>query len=274
MSLVADGSLGIDTTVRSVLGDELDLIHPRVTVGQLLSHTSGIGDYLDEDALVDVNDYVMTVPVHQLADTTDFLTVLRGHPAKFEPGARFEYCNGGFVVLALIAEAVSGSSFHDLVDARVVVPAGMTSTGFPRTDELPGSAAFGYVPSDDGWRTNQLHLPVRGSGDGGAYSTIGDFAAFWPALFAGRILPLPLVEQMVRPQDGISFESTRYGLGFWIRADRSTPMLEGYDAGASFRSVYDPASEVLYTVISNTSEGAWPLVKLLDEALPELVSPS
>ena len=271
MSLIADGSLGIDTSVRSVLGDELDLIHPRVTVGHLLAHTSGIGDYLDEAVVGDVDDYVMPVPVHQLASTTDYLAVLRGHPSKFEAGERFEYCNGGFVVLALIAEAVSGSSFHDLVDARVIGPAGMTATGFPRTDELPGSAAFGYVPSEDGWRTNQLHLPVRGSGDGGAYSTVGDFAAFWPALFAGRIVPMPIVEQMVHPQDGVSFESTRYGLGFWIRADRATPMLEGYDAGASFRSVYDPASEVLYTVISNTSEGAWPLVKLLDEALPDLV---
>jgi hypothetical protein len=50
-------------------------------------------------------------------------------------------------------------------------------------------------------------------------------------------------------------------------------MLEGYDAGVSFRSAYDPASELLYTVISNTSAGAWPLVRLLDELLPELASP-
>jgi hypothetical protein len=49
-------------------------------------------------------------------------------------------------------------------------------------------------------------------------------------------------------------------------------MLEGSDAGVSFRSAYDPTSELLYTVISNTSTGAWPLVKLLDGFLPELAT--
>ena len=259
MSLVAEGSLALDTSVRSVLGEELDLIDARVTVGHLLAHTSGIGDYLDEDAVEDVDDYIMPVPVHQLATTTDYLAVLGGHPAKFEPGERFEYCNGGFVVLALIAEAVSGSSFHDLVAERVVAPAGMTATLFPRSDELPGSAAIGYVRAEGGWRTNQLHLPVRGSGDGGAYSTVGDIAAFWPALFAGRIVPRALVEEMVRPRNDVPSESKRYGLGFWLRPDRATVMLEGYDAGTSFRSTYDPSSELLYTVISNTAAGAWPL---------------
>jgi CubicO group peptidase (beta-lactamase class C family) len=272
MSLVADGSLALDTPVRSVLDDELELIDEAVTVGHLLAHTSGIGDYLDEATLGHIDDYVLPVPVHRLATTTDYLAVLRGHPAKFKAGGRFEYCNGGFVVLALIAEIVSKLSFHDLVDERVFAPAGMTATAFLRSDELPGSAAIGYLPTEGGWRTNQLHLPVRGSGDGGAYSTVGDLAAFWPALFEGRIVPRRLVDEMVRPHNDVPAESKRYGLGFWIRPDRATVMLEGNDAGVSFRSAFDPASELLYTVMSNTSAGAWPLVKLLDDLLPDLVT--
>jgi CubicO group peptidase (beta-lactamase class C family) len=199
--------------------------------------------------------------------------VLRGRPTKFAPGGRFEYCNGGYVVLALIIEAVSGKSFFGVVADRVCIPAHMTATGYLRSDELPGRAAIGYVPNGDGWRTNQLHLPVRGSGDGGAYSTVADLAAFWPALFAGKVVPNAVVDEMVRPHNEVPSESLRYGLGFWLRSDRDTVMLEGYDAGVSFRSAYDPASELLYTVISNTSAGAWPLVRLLDELLPELASP-
>ena len=90
-------------------------------------------------------------------------------------------------------------------------------------------------------------------------------------MFAGRIVPRPLVEEMVRPHNDAG--SKRYGLGFWIRADRDTVVLEGYDAGVSFRSAYDPASEFLYTVMSNTTRGAWPLAKLLDGLLPDLVRP-
>jgi CubicO group peptidase (beta-lactamase class C family) len=271
MSLVADGWLALDTSVRGLIGEKLELINSDVTVGHLLAHTSGIGDYLDETALGDVADYVLPVPVHQLAKTTDYLAVLRGHPAKFHAGDRFEYCNSGFVILALIAEVVSGLSFYDLVAERVLAPAGMTATGFPRSDELSGSEAIGYLPTEGGWRTNQLHLPVRGSGDGGAYSTLGDFAAFWPALFAGRIVSRPLVDEMVRPRNDVPSNSMRYGLGFWIRPDRATVMLEGHDAGVSCRSVYDPTSQLLYTVLSNTAAGAWPLVKLLDGLLPDLV---
>ena len=273
MSLVTDGSLRLDSSVRGILGDVLELIDSAVTVGHLLTHTSGIGDYLDEEMLSDVDAYIMPVPVHQLADTKDYLAVLRGHPMKFIPGERFEYCNGGFVVLALVVEAITGRGFHEVVAERVFDPAGMTATAFLRSDQLPGSAAIGYLQDEDGWRTNQLHLPVRGSGDGGAYSTLGDVTTFWHALFSGSIVPPPVLEEMVRPRSDVPSESKRYGLGFWLRADRDTVMLEGYDAGVSFRSAYDPTAELLYTVISNTSEGAWPIVKSLDEILPRLAAP-
>jgi CubicO group peptidase (beta-lactamase class C family) len=270
MSLIAEGSLALDTPVRSLLGYELEVVNADVTVGHLLAHTSGMGDYLDEAAIGSVDDYVLPVPAHQLAKTADYLAVLRGHPAKFEAGHRFEYCNSGYVVLAFIAERVTALSFYDLVGERVFGPAGMMRTGFPRSDELSGSEAIGYLSDGAGGRTNQQHLPVRGSGDGGAYSTVGDFAAFWPALFAGRIVPRPLLNEMVRPRHDVPSESKRYGLGFWIRPDRATAMLEGYNAGVSFRSAYDPTSELLYTFMSNTAAGAWPLVKLLDGLLPGL----
>lgn len=269
MSLVVDGTIALDTSVRAVIGDELETIDPAVTVGHLLAHTSGIGDYFDEEAVGSIDEYVMPVPVHQLAAAPDYLAVLRGYPMRSKPGSRFAYNNGGYVVLALVIEAASGAAFHDLLDQRVFRPAGMSSTAFLRSDELPGSAALGYLATDRP-RTNVFHLPVRGVGDGGAYSTTGDMAAFWHALFAGKILPLPVVAEMVREHNDVPSESSRYGLGFWLRRDSDTVMLTGSDAGVSFRSAYDPSTEFLYTVISNTSSGAWPLVKILDEALPEL----
>jgi hypothetical protein len=72
---------------------------------------------------------------------------------------------------------------------------------------------------------------------------------------------------MVRPHSDVPEESKRYGLGFWLHASSDIVMLTGYDAGVSFRSTHDPASQTTYTVISNTSEGAWPILDLLDERL-------
>src|SRR6188508_3443635 len=129
-SLVEEGLLGLDTTARSLLGDDLPLVGDDVTVEHLLAHRSGIGDYLDEDVGVDVSEYLLPVSVHELATTEQYLAVLEGHPPKFAPDERFAYCNGGYVVLALIAERASGIPFHELVQQRVCAPAGMVDTAF------------------------------------------------------------------------------------------------------------------------------------------------
>lgn len=266
MSLVERGELGLSTTARSVLGADLPLIDDRVTVEHLLGHRSGIGDYLDEDELADSNDYVMTVPVHELATTEQFLAVLDGHPSKYEPGERFCYSNGGYVVLALLVERVSGVPFHDLVDQRVCRPAGLTDTSFLRSDELPGRAAVGYL-DDEGLRTNVFHLPVRGNGDGGIYTTVADVHILWDALFAGRIVSLETVSEMVHPRTDAPEHQARYGLGFWVDESTDAVSLHGFDAGVGFVSVHDRHQRFTYTVMSNKTTGAWPVHQRLHTLL-------
>jgi CubicO group peptidase (beta-lactamase class C family) len=266
-SLVEDGTLLWTTTARSLLGDDLPLIDDAVTVEQLMAHRSGIGDYLDEDLPGDISDYAMTVPVHELATTEQFLAVLDGFPTKFPPGDRFSYCNGGFVVLALIAERASGVGYHDLVRRRVCEPAGMDDTDFLRSDELPGGVALGYVPMEGTWRTNVFHLPVRGNGDGGIYSTVADLHRLWTAMFAGRIVAPDVVAELVEPRSDAPAHRRRYGLGFWLKPSGSAVMLEGFDAGVSCMTTHDPARQLTYTVISNTSAGTDPVNARLDELL-------
>jgi CubicO group peptidase (beta-lactamase class C family) len=267
VSLVEEGALEPTTTARSLLRDDLPLIGDDVTVEHLLAHRSGIGDYLDEDSDVDVSEYLMPVPVHELATTEDYLAVLDGHPPKFAPGERFSYCNGGYVVLALMAERTSGVPFHELVAQRVCEPAGMGDTEFLRSDDLPGRTALGYLRVDGAWRTNVFHLPVRGSGDGGVYSTVADIRSLWSAFFAGGIVSPEWVEEMVRPRSDVPANSMRYGLGFWLHAATDAVILEGMDAGVSFRSTHDPRSDLTFTVVSNTTDGAWPVVRFLIERL-------
>jgi CubicO group peptidase (beta-lactamase class C family) len=260
LALVARGTLALDTTARSLLGADLPLVDDAVTVEHLLAHRSGIGDYLDESAMESADDYVLPVPVHRLATTEDYLQVLGGHPQVSAPGERFVYNNGGFVVLALIAERAAGVPFHDLVDELVLRPAGMADTAFLRSDELPAGAATGYLDAT-GLRTNVLHLPVRGSGDGGAYSTAADVHRLWDAVLAGRVIPPELVAAMTAPRSTTESGAYRYGLGMWLDGDAL--VLTGSDAGVSFQSAHDPGRGRTWTVLANTSEGAWPLVRLL-----------
>ena len=266
VSLIEDGTVDLTTRARSFLGEDLPLVGDEVTVEHLLAHRSGIGDYLDEEAPGEITDYVLPVPVHTLAATEDYLVVLDGHVPKFEPGERFSYSNGGYVVLALLAERASGVPFHELVSERVCAPARMGDTAFLRSDELPARTAVGYLAAD-GLRSNVLHLPVRGSGDGGVYSTVADVRALWQAFFAGRIVSEERVREMTRARSDAPDHDRRYGLGFWLHASTDTVVLEGYDAGVSFRSLHDPNTDTTCTVISNWTDGAWPVARHLAEAL-------
>jgi CubicO group peptidase (beta-lactamase class C family) len=265
MCLVEEGTLSLETTARSLLGDDLPLIADDVTVEHLLAHRSGIGDYFDEDVL-GVTDYALPVPVHALVGPEDFLLVLDGYPTKFAAGTDFAYCNGGFVVLALLAERASGVPYHDLVLERVCAPAGMRDSAFLRSDELPARAALGYLDAD-GPRTNVLHLPVRGTGDGGIYSTAADLRALWTAFLGGRIVSPASVAEMTRPRSEVPEDERRYGLGFWLHESTDVVILVGYDAGVSFRSAHDPGRDLTCTVLSNWTDGVWKLAASLEDAL-------
>ena len=265
MSLVADGTLLPSTTARSVLGGDLPLIADDVTVEHLLAHRSGIGDYLDDDERSDdINSYTLSVPGHRLDSTERYLEVLDGFPTVSRANERFSYNNAGYVVLALIAERASGVSYYDLVRERVCEPAGLADTEFLRSDELPARTATGYLEVDGARRTNVFHLPVRGSGDGGIYSTAADISSLWRAFFAGRIVSTAWVAEMVRPRSDAPAHSKRYGLGFWLHASSDAAILEGCDAGVSFRSVHNPHARATFTVISNTADGAWPIARFLE----------
>ena len=273
LSLVDDGVLALDTPAREWLRDDLPLVADDVTLEHLLSHRSGIGDYLDEDVDYDRDAYVMPVSVHLLADTESYVPLLEGHPAKFAPGAAFSYCNQGFVVLALIAERASGTPFHDLVRDRLTGPAGMASTAYLRSDALPADAALGYVEMDGEVRTNVFHLPVRGGGDGGAFTTVDDVHRLWPALLEGRIVAPGTVAEMVRPRSEPDEDGRSYGLGVWLHPGEGLVQLIGQDAGVSFTSVRDPRRDATWTVIANRAGAAWPVQRVVMDHLDALVGP-
>jgi len=266
VSLIVDGKLELDTTARSVLGEDLPQIADDVTVGHLLAHRSGIGDYLDEENEdLESTDYVLVSPMHKLDATEAFLKEVDGYPTKFPAGERFSYCNGGYIVLALIAERASDSEYHDLVHEKVLAPAGLVDTAFLRSDEPSGRMALGYL-HHDGLRTNVLHLPVRGNGDGGIYTSVADMHTLWGALTNGRIVPEDWVAEMTRPHSEVPEEGMRYGLGFWLAETGPTVKLVGGDAGVSFYSAHDPTTHATWTIVSNTPGGAWPLVRQLENS--------
>ena len=157
----------------------------RVTIAQLLDHSSGIGGN------------IFTAPPGgsrgDLRRNTDFIPLFAREPPQFEPGSRHEYSNAGYVVLGAVIERLSGVSYYDYVRTNIFEPAGMTATDSYARDSLPPNTAVGYTRGGPGgaqtgpMRRNTETLPGRGSAAGGGYSTAADLHRFTAALRAGHI---------------------------------------------------------------------------------------
>src|SRR5699024_1715578 len=162
---------------------EFPLLAPQLSVRHLLTHTGGLEDYLDESDDSDPNDFVLDVPVHRLTTAEAFVPLLASLRQICAPGSGFAYSNAGYIILAIILERLPHQDFQDAVTDLVFAPARLHETAYLRLDELPAGTAVGYLRAA-GDRTNTLHLPVRGNGDGGAFTTASDLHRFWLALFS------------------------------------------------------------------------------------------
>ncbi|MDX1992548.1 MAG: serine hydrolase domain-containing protein [bacterium] len=273
--LAEAGKIDLDTPISEYLREGLPKYDPGVTVHQLLSHTSGIADYLDDD--LSDEDYAALFaryPVYTLCGPADYLTMFPNGMA-FKPGERFVYNNGAYILLALLVETQSGMPYAKYVEENVFARAGMNDSGFFESDQLPARTALGYLAGQgDGiWRTNVFLLPIRGGGDGGAYVTAPDMSKFWDALHSDQLMSKAMREQMLSIQATDADDLTgNYGYGVWIVTDAAGQITRygaiGEDQGVAFSSVVLPQHDSLITVISNTKEGpTWALSRDLRTAI-------
>jgi D-alanyl-D-alanine carboxypeptidase len=225
-------------------------IASRVTIRQLLSHTSGMGSYFTR-AFMENHDKIKTV--------SDLLRFFVNDSLQFAPGSRFGYSNAGFVVLGLVIERVSGERFDDYVRRYILAPAGMTRTGFDAVPSLRGDYAIGYTipPGPDGKpgpgprMDNSALIEVRGSPAGGAYSTAHDLIAFSRALWSGKLVRRSLVDEFTHGQ--VKMGPMMYALGFG-EATQSGGRIVGHNGGApGVNAEFDmyPAAGYDVVVLSN-----------------------
>ena len=261
-TLIEDGLLALDDRLVDLV--PLAGVSRDVTIDHLLTHTSGLYDYLDEDVIENPEEFKLPIPPSRLLGPRDYLPMLLG-PAKFEPGARFSYSNSGYVLLGIALEEVGKRSFHALVEERVLERCGMTGSGFFRFDRLPPNVATGYVETaNGGWRTNVETLPIIGGPDGGMFATVGDLEKLWRGVLDNRVMGPELVSRfLAKAASDPAKPNISYGRGVWIQDDPPVHFIVGQDAGVSFRSSAR-ADGTIATVVSNTSRGAWPMVRAVE----------
>ncbi|MGQ0602738.1 MAG: serine hydrolase domain-containing protein [Anaerolineales bacterium] len=267
--------LSFSTKLKDCLALDFPHYSPEITIRHLLTHTSGIPDYFDEDKVADFDNFTLSVPWYELRNLRDYLAVFPDEEMKFTPGERFAYSNGGYILLGMVIEELTGMKYQDFVEQVIFQAIGMRQSGYFALNQLPEKTALGYVEEPGGWRTNIYNLPIVGASDGGAFTTVQDLTALWTAFWGYEILPKELVEIYTMPYVKAETEGahTYYGHGLWIYegAGRQREVyFTGCDAGVSFRSSVNRNTELQVTVISNTTEGAWPILRVIDTALQKL----
>ncbi len=268
--LVAAGRLALDDAVLPFVQDLLPALDPRIEVGHLLSHTSGMGDYFHEEIEgADYADLWRDRPSSRYAEPADFVPLFRDDPQVFPPGKRFLYNNAAFIVLGLVVEAATGERFADVVRREVVEAAGLTGTGYWRLDELPPGCATGYVQGPAGPRANIYSIPVASGPDGGVFTNLADLDALWEALLSGRLLGRAVTKAWTEPviaRGPLSsccrgFFSMRRRLLAEGEPERGFYFTEGDDPGYRCFSIVSADRSMRFTVLSNGGEGFWDLVE-------------
>ena len=243
------------------------------TIHHLLSHTSGLRDYHDEADPAGFAACWDRIPMYHIRQPADLLPLFIDLPANRPPGSSFEYVDANFVLAGLVIESATGRPWDEAVAEDVFGPAGMFETGIESIDDDPLGLATGYMTDDAPARlprANTFSVPVRSMPDGGMISTAADLARFVDALVGGRLLSLPLLAAMTRPQGPASDDLEQYGYGCWLVVEDGRATILGHggsDPGVSARVSHHREAGTTIVVLCNQDRGSWAATRRITDAL-------
>lgn len=203
LQLVEQGKIKLDGKLTDYLPDYRKDTGARVTIHNLLSHTSGIPSYTSLPGFfqnVSRNPYTVD----------EFIKKYASGDLEFEPGTRFVYDNSGYFLLGAIIEKVTGKPYEQVLKENIFDPLGMKNTGYDHWDTIISKRATGYSRSARGFQTaSYLDMSIPYAA-GSLYSTVEDLYLWDQALYGEKILSTKSKELMFKPN------LSNYGYGFVI----------------------------------------------------------
>jgi CubicO group peptidase (beta-lactamase class C family) len=251
LGLVAAGRIGLEDDLSKYV-PEFDTQKHKVTIRQLLNHTSGIPSYTT------LGDEVKTNRSLKFSHE-DLLAMIKGVQFDFEPGTNWRYNNSGYYLLGMIIERVSGKSYADFIEEDLALPMGLKHTKY--CWNAPGIAhrSRGYRRSkSDGFHNASYASMTQPYAAGALCSTIGDLMSWTYALHHGKVVPAELYKEMISPSILRDAKQIDYGFGLHIgdyEGHRELSHGGTIDGFSAQLSAY-PDDELVVVLLANT-EGVY-----------------
>ncbi len=252
LQLVEEGKIKLDAKLSDYLPDYRKDTGDKITIHQLLNHTSGIPSYTSNPEFF---------PKHSrdAYGVADFVKKFASGDLEFEPGSKYSYNNSAYTVLGAIIEKVTGKTYETVLTERIFAPVGMTNSGYDRHATLLQKRASGYQKRSDGYVNApylDMSLPYSA---GSIYSTVADLYKWDQSLYEDKILSAASKKLMFTP--GLS----NYGYGVGIsdqpigKTEEKTRIIAHGGGINGFNSLLTRAVDKRQTVIilDNVSLGTY-----------------
>ncbi len=240
MILKERGLIKLDDPISKYLPDYPRPNGDKITIRDLLAHTSGLPNYTDFPEIV----LKRTQPL----STEYIIDLFKNRPLEFEPGSKFRYSNSGYLLLGEIIEKVSGQSYEAFLEHEILKPLGMNNSGYARRESAYPNRASGYTSINP--QSPDKALPVHFSvlhSAGAMYSTVEDMLKWDQALYHGKILKASSIKEIFTPNLG------NYGFGWFIESIRGVKheFHDGFLDGFNTMISRWPDYKLLVVVFSN-----------------------
>jgi len=192
MQLAEEGKIDLNGKITDYLQDYRKETGDKISIKNLLTHTSGIPDYTDNTVLM---KKIAANPI----SVKDQIEKLCSNDLEFEPGSQYKYSNSGYVLLGAVIEKITGKNYEEVLSEKILIPTGMTNSGYDDNKKVIKNRASGYDKTLDGYvNSKYIDMSIPYSA-GSMYSTVNDMYKWNQTLYTDKLLPKESIEKMFVP---------------------------------------------------------------------------
>jgi CubicO group peptidase (beta-lactamase class C family) len=218
-----------------------------ITIENLLTHTSGIRDYLQIDYETPFLERWDFEP-GQLIDS------FKTYPLDFKPGTKFSYSNSGYYLLGYIIEKISGKKYQDYIRENILQPLGMVHTYFDQGNKIIPNRVSGYRKEGATFKNVDYWSPTIEYSAGGLISSVEDLFTWQKGLYSYKILRKETLEKAFISYHLENGTETGYGYGWFIKTSNGINSIEHQGGLPGFESdeTYFPAEDIFISILCNS----------------------